>query len=308
MTVKTDLLLAHAPAFFDFRNRSDIYFPYLSTSGDVPITPLYEYFPLGFKTLQRFLGDAGFDVKIVNIATVLLKCRELDIEDFLEGIDARVIGIDLHWMVHVQGSLAIASLFKQLQPETPVLFGGISSTYYAQELIRRPEVDMVMRGYDTHAPTAALMGALGDARKLERVPNLLWKSRDGEIHDNGFGHTPATFSCGIDWSSLPAQNPDAGLPALEGAIEQARTPEQSYKTLTGLKTPIKPQTNTQAKYLDLLTGTKNDLIFGVGPAGTGKTFLAVAAGSLVLHVDGVRSQGVLVADIAASAEQTSEAA
>lgn len=79
-----------------------------------------------------------------------------------------------------------------------------------------------------------------------------------------------------------AKNPDAGLPALEGAIEQARTPEQSYKTLTGLKTPIKPQTNTQAKYLDLLTGTKNDLIFGVGPAGTGKTFLAVAAGAAAL--------------------------
>ena len=57
---------------------------------------------------------------------------------------------------------------------------------------------------------------------------------------------------------------------------------QSYQTLTGLKVPIKPQTNAQAKYLDLLTGTKNDLIFGVGPAGTGKTFLAVAAGAAAL--------------------------
>ena len=56
-TLRADLVLLHAPAFFDFRNRRDIYFPFLGTSGDVPITPLYEYFPVGFKTLQRFLGD-----------------------------------------------------------------------------------------------------------------------------------------------------------------------------------------------------------------------------------------------------------
>jgi len=79
-----------------------------------------------------------------------------------------------------------------------------------------------------------------------------------------------------------SNNADAGIPALEGAVEEARTPNQAYQTLTGLKVPIKPQTNMQAKYLDLLNGTKNDLIFGVGPAGTGKTFLAVAAGAAAL--------------------------
>lgn len=55
--LRADLVLMHAPAVFDFRNRRDIYFPFLGTSGDVPITPLYEYFPVGFKTLQRFLGE-----------------------------------------------------------------------------------------------------------------------------------------------------------------------------------------------------------------------------------------------------------
>ena len=70
--LSADLLLLHAPAFFDFRERRDIYFPFLGTSGDVPITPLYEYFPVGFKTLQRFLSDRGHDVKLVNLSTVLL--------------------------------------------------------------------------------------------------------------------------------------------------------------------------------------------------------------------------------------------
>src|SRR5262245_16827110 len=63
--LRADLLLLHAPAFFDFRDRRDVYFPFLGTSGDVPITPLYEYFPVGFKTLQRYLMERGHEVKLL---------------------------------------------------------------------------------------------------------------------------------------------------------------------------------------------------------------------------------------------------
>ena len=41
--------------------------------------------------------------------------------------------------------------------------------------------------------------------------------------------------------------------------------------------PIKARTMGQKKYIDLIK--KNTIVFGVGPAGTGKTFLAVAAAS-----------------------------
>ena len=41
-----------------------------------------------------------------------------------------------------------------------------------------------------------------------------------------------------------------------------------------------PKTPAQARYLDLLAS--HDLTFGVGPAGTGKTFLAVAHGAGLL--------------------------
>lgn len=39
--------------------------------------------------------------------------------------------------------------------------------------------------------------------------------------------------------------------------------------------PVEPRTENQRRYLDQIA--KNDLVFGVGPAGTGKTYLAVAA-------------------------------
>ncbi len=214
-TVRADLMLIHPPAFFDFRHRPDIYFPYLSTSGDVPITPMYEYFPVGFKTLQRYLGERGHDVKIVNLATVLLKYPHADLHAFLRAMEVRLFGIDFHWMVHVQGSLEIASLLKSIHPGVPVIFGGISSTYYAHELIRYPCVDMVMRGYDTHEPMVALLWALKQGVLPREVPNLLWKDPGGRVLDNGLTYHPNTFQCSIDWSGLPHGAGENSIPILE---------------------------------------------------------------------------------------------
>jgi clorobiocin biosynthesis protein CloN6 len=201
--LRADLVLLHAPGFFDFRGRRDVYFPFLGTSGDVPITPLYEYFPVGFKTLQRFLAARGFDVRIVNLSTVLLRYPRIDVDALLAALDAPVVGIDLHWMVHVQGSLAVAERLKRVRPDVSVLFGGISSTYYARELIRYPFIDMVMRGYDTHEPMTELLAATRRSSPPVAVPNLLWKSDEGAVRENAFSHKPDSFACGIDWSVQP---------------------------------------------------------------------------------------------------------
>lgn len=48
------------------------------------------------------------------------------------------------------------------------------------------------------------------------------------------------------------------------------------KKITTKRKHISPRSTTQADYLDALD--KYDLVFGVGPAGTGKTYLAVAKG------------------------------
>jgi phosphate starvation-inducible PhoH-like protein len=45
--------------------------------------------------------------------------------------------------------------------------------------------------------------------------------------------------------------------------------------LPGVRKIIQPKTNGQAEYLKLIL--ENDIVVGIGPAGTGKTYLAVAA-------------------------------
>jgi phosphate starvation-inducible PhoH-like protein len=65
------------------------------------------------------------------------------------------------------------------------------------------------------------------------------------------------------------------------AIGQARSGDGVGPSLpVGRRGQVAPKTATQARYLDALAGC--ELVFGLGPAGTGKTFLAVAHGAGLL--------------------------
>ena len=56
----------------------------------------------------------------------------------------------------------------------------------------------------------------------------------------------------------------------------ARTADNDYKIiLPGLRRVIQPKTGGQREYLRTIA--QNDIVIGIGPAGTGKTYLAVAA-------------------------------
>ena len=210
-----DLLLLHPPAFHEFRSRRDLYFPFMGTSGDIPITPLYEVFPLGFKQLRRYLSARGHGVRIVNLSTLLLRFPEMDLPTFARSLDVKLLGLDLHWMVTVQGCLAVAQELKRLRPDIPIVLGGISATYYASELIRLPQVDMVMRGYDTLEPMHRLLEALDAGTDPSGVPNLLWKSRHGHVRDGGFTYKPQSMGCGIDWSDSVQDTTASLLPIRE---------------------------------------------------------------------------------------------
>ncbi|MGE0212121.1 MAG: PhoH family protein [Parvibaculaceae bacterium] len=70
---------------------------------------------------------------------------------------------------------------------------------------------------------------------------------------------------------------------VEGAIRMAGAPRQPSGTGEEIRTPrklIAPRSAGQKAYLDAIA--KNELVFGVGPAGTGKTYLAVACAAAAL--------------------------
>ncbi|WP_066810355.1 PhoH family protein [Sphingomonas asaccharolytica] len=77
----------------------------------------------------------------------------------------------------------------------------------------------------------------------------------------------------IDTGLVDASIAMASEPVLDGIISAEASPTPSIMIRTRKKT-IVPRTPAQAHYMRELT--TNDMIFALGPAGTGKTYLAVA--------------------------------
>jgi B12-binding domain/radical SAM domain protein len=186
---KEDIIFLHAPSVYDFRKEFLFYGP---VSDMVPSTPVFEMYPFGFTTMAVHLAKGGHRVRVVNLASMMLNDRRLDVERLISRLRADVFGIDLHWLPHAHGALEVAKLVKRYHPEAKVLMGGFSATYYHEELLGYPQVDMVLKGDSTEEPLLQLMQALRDGTPLERVPNLSWKE-GGTHHHNPITHVPDTL-------------------------------------------------------------------------------------------------------------------
>lgn len=185
------LVLLHPPSVYDFREEAVLYGP---ISDVVPSTPIFEMYPLGFASLAEYLERHGFRTRIVNLAVRMLRDRGFDVERFIASLDPLAFGIDLHWLPHAQGALEVAKIVKRHHPQTPVIMGGFSASYYHQELVARPEVDYVLRGDSTEEPLLQLMKALASGEPLHRVANLTWRDGEGEARVNPFTHLPSDLS------------------------------------------------------------------------------------------------------------------
>ncbi len=190
---RADLILLHAPSVYDFRQQSILYGP---VSDLVPSTPVFEMYPIGFTTMAEYLERHGFRVRIVNLAVRMLNEPSFDPEPLIAALQPAAFGMDLHWLPHAHGALAIAQIVKRHHPDTPLIFGGFSATYYHEELIRYPFVDYVIRGDSAEEPLRQLMACLtgqAGAPALAAVPNLTWRDRDGEIRVNPLSYRPANL-------------------------------------------------------------------------------------------------------------------
>ncbi|MGD0886868.1 MAG: TIGR04190 family B12-binding domain/radical SAM domain protein [Thermodesulfovibrionales bacterium] len=186
-----DLILLHPPSVFRFRDLPSFRGP---ISDVVPSSSIFEIYPIGFLTISEYLHRHGLTVRIVNVALKMLKDRSFDAEAFIAKLNPLAFGIDLHWLPHVDGSLSLAKMIKHHHPHKPIIFGGLSSTYYYDEIMRDyPFVDFVLRGDSTEEPLRMLIHALQSGAGYESIPNLVWRDRDGRIQVNEFSHCPESL-------------------------------------------------------------------------------------------------------------------
>jgi B12-binding domain/radical SAM domain protein len=183
--MKYDLVLLHAPSVYDFRKNSLLAGP---ISDVVPSSPVFEMYPIGLTSIADYLERYGLKVKIINIANRMLMDQSFDVEGKLRNIRTKLFGIDLHWLPHAHGSIELAKIVKRLHPDIPIIFGGLSSSYFHKELIQYPFIDFVMRGDSTEKLMLLLMNKLeSGSTHYADIPNLTWKK------GNEIGYNPLTY-------------------------------------------------------------------------------------------------------------------
>ncbi len=195
---RADLVLLHAPSVYDFRERSIMYGP---VSDMVPSSPVFEMYPLGFTTMAEYLERSGLRVRIVNLAVLMLNRKGFDVERAIRSMDPMAFGIDLHWLPHAHGAVEIARLCKRHHPDTPVIMGGLSASYFHEELASYPCVDFVLRGDSTEEPLRRLMTAIKRGGRVDDIPNLTWKGADGSLNVNPLEWVPEDMNdISLDYS------------------------------------------------------------------------------------------------------------
>ena len=99
---------------------------------------------------------------------------------------------------------------------------------------------------------------LGDEKKVEQGLSLMQELHDTVAKGKALDKQSITYSLSL---------------LLEGSETQIKELEDVI-ILTKKGNPVSPKTLGQKRYIDLIRS--NDITFGIGPAGTGKTYLAVA--------------------------------
>lgn len=183
-----DFVLLHPPSVYDFREKTMMHGP---ISDVVPSTSIFESYPIGFISMLSYLHQHGYRVRIINMALKMLNNPKFNPEKLIKSLNPLAFGIDLHWLVHVQGSLKLAEIIKKWHPNTPVIIGGLSATYFHTEIIENyPYVDYVIRGDTTEEPLLKLMNYIEKGKPSVDIPNITWRGENNKIQVNPLSFIP----------------------------------------------------------------------------------------------------------------------
>lgn len=191
-----DVTFFHPPSIYDFRERTEVIGP---ISDVIPSSPVFEMYPIGLTSIADTLERNGYNAQIVNLAHQMLVDPDFDPEAEIAGSEADIFGVDLHWLPHAHGAIEVARLIKDHHPGAPVVFGGLSSTYFHEDLIEYPCVDYVVRGDSTEEPMADLVTALRTDGDVSSVANLTYQE-NGETVVNDLTYLPEA----LDDPSIPS--------------------------------------------------------------------------------------------------------
>ena len=181
--------------------------PFLSASDCDDLFP-----PLGLAYLASVLRDDGHDVSLYD-AAISRKPRKtgklfwygqtmLQIEKRLQQEKYDIVGIGCFFSMRFKYALQIAKLVKKINPNTPVVTGGIHATTLSEEVMKNPEIDYIVIGEGEETIIELVNAIKADSlENISRIDGLAYR-KDNRTHIN-----PKTkFIQDLDSLPLPARD------------------------------------------------------------------------------------------------------
>lgn len=147
-------------------------------------TDILGHEPVGMISMAYNLSQNGYKTKIFNMGKMLLDLRYKGVADyssiknFLRDLRSRIYAIGLHWAAHAPGAVELARLVKEYHPESLVLLGGITSTYYHEEILKKFRfVDLVVLG-EVDGTINEIVEKLLNGQEFKRIPNVSYREKE----------------------------------------------------------------------------------------------------------------------------------
>ncbi|MCB9780289.1 MAG: cobalamin B12-binding domain-containing protein [Alphaproteobacteria bacterium] len=155
------------------------------------------YAPMGLLALAEILRRRGFSTELVHLGVQWLEQPDVSVLDLVEGERIRAIGLSLYWHYQSHDAIQAAGALKARHPEAFVFLGGVTATYFADEILRTfPFVDAVVLGH-AESTVPLLLRTLKDGGDVGTVPNLCLRTPDGVVNTRGRPF-PAGSVVGLD--------------------------------------------------------------------------------------------------------------
>jgi radical SAM superfamily enzyme YgiQ (UPF0313 family) len=181
--------------------------------GRYPVGQAWNIEPLGFYTMKNFIkSNSDYTVDIVNLASLKHTVPESLIEKFknlhmkdrsilsdlvetiyprkviadIKNLKAELFAVDLHWLNYSQGAIEILKLLKQIHPDSYTVVGGLTASYFKDEIMKMFSfIDFLIAG-DGCVPLLKLITQIKSKKDFSKIPNLSYREnglvKKGPIH------------------------------------------------------------------------------------------------------------------------------
>ena len=160
----------------------------------------YIIMPMGEFALASNLERENYSVKLVNLGLEKKLNPSYDMLGFIRSIESKVYAIDLHWAVHSSGAANLANLCKKYHPQSLVVLGGFTATWFHQRILAKyASVDAVVLG-EAEDTLSQIVGRAAHGRDLEGISGIAY--RNGAIVKQNRMVKPAESLDELDYTNL----------------------------------------------------------------------------------------------------------